>query len=272
MFGSFGPGMGSFATRAFDRDWIDAGPRDGKRGGAFCMAVVGTDESRVLMNYDGSFEQVMTLAHELGHGYHNDCQSGLPPLRRGAPSTLAETASIFCETLAVERALADAGRSEQLAILEAQLIGGTQVCLDISSRFLFESAVLERRAESELSPEELCELMLDAQRQTYGDAVEESTYHRYMWLWKPHYYSYQGNFYNFPYAFGHLFGLGLYAIYRREGEAFVPRYNALLRATGEEYAAPLAARFGIDISRPEFWRASLAIIEGQVARYEALDI
>jgi pepF/M3 family oligoendopeptidase len=269
-FGTFSPGMGAFAERSFDQGWIDAGPRNGKRGGAFCMAVVGTDESRILMNYDGSFEQVMTLAHELGHGYHNDCQSGLPPLRRGAPSTLAETASIFCETLCVEAALAEAAPEEQLSILEAQLIGATQVCLDISSRFLFESAVFERRTASELSPDELSDLMLDAQRQTYGDSIEPSTYHRYMWLWKPHYYTYQANFYNFPYAFGHLFGLGLYAVYRSEGEAFVPRYNGLLRATGEDYAAPLAACFGIDITRPDFWRASLALIEEQVKRYEAL--
>ncbi len=110
-------------------------------------------------------------------------------------------------------------------ILEAQLAGATQVCLDISSRFLFESAVLERRPASELSPDEFCQLMLDAQRQTYADGVDESTYHPYMWLWKPHYYSHDWNFYNFPYAFGHLFGLGLYAVYQNEGQSFVPRYN-----------------------------------------------
>jgi pepF/M3 family oligoendopeptidase len=269
-FGGFSPGMGDFARRAFDQNWIDAGPRDGKRGGAFCMPVLGVDESRVLMNFDGSFEQVSTLAHELGHGYHNDCQSGLPPLLRGAPSTLAETASIFCETLSAEAALADAPPDEQLMILEVQLAGATQVCLDISSRYLFESAVFARRPECELSPDEYSELLRNAQRETYADAVEESTYHPYMWLWKPHYYAYDGNFYNFPYAFGHLFGLGLYAIYRQEGPSFVPRYNELLRATGQDYAAPLAARFGIDITQPDFWRGSLDVIAEQVRRYEAL--
>lgn len=269
-FGQFNPRLGDYARRSFDEAWIDAAPRDGKRGGAFCMAVVGRDESRVLMNYDGSFDQVSTLAHELGHGFHNDCQSGLPPLRRGAPSTLAETASIFCETLAAEAALGDAAPAEQLAILETQLAGASQVCLDISSRFLFESAVFERRASSELSPEELCDLIRAAQRETYADAIAEETYHPYMWLWKPHYYSYGHNFYNFPYAFGHLFGLGLYAVYRTEGQKFVPRYVELLRSTGEDYAAPLATRFGIDITRPDFWRQSLSVIEGQVMRYEAL--
>ncbi|HVX64175.1 MAG TPA: M3 family oligoendopeptidase [Pirellulales bacterium] len=269
-FGTFHADLGEYAALAFDRNWIDGAPRDGKRGGAFCMPVVGVDESRILANFDGSFEQVSTLAHELGHGYHNDCQRGLAPLLRGTPSTLAETASIFCETLIAEAALDEARPEEQLMILEAQLAGATQVCLDISSRFLFESAVFARREESELSPEEFCDLMLAAQGETYGDGIDPATYHRYMWLWKPHYYSHEHNFYNFPYAFGHLFGLGLYAVYRQEGAGFVPRYKELLRATGQDYAAPLAARFGIDITQPDFWRQSLQIVAGQLEKFEAV--
>ena len=153
-----------------------------------------------------------------------------------------------------ESSLDGASPAEQLSILESQLCGSTQVCLDISCRFLFESAVIERRGGSELSPDELCELMRNAQQATYADAVDEQTYHPYMWLWKPHYYTYNGNFYNFPYAFGNLFALGLYARFREEGAAFVPRYRQLLRSTGEDLAAPLARRFGIDITGPEFWR------------------
>ncbi|HEX7379027.1 MAG TPA: M3 family oligoendopeptidase [Pirellulales bacterium] len=270
QFGAFSDDLSEFAATAFDRRWIDAEPRDGKRGGAFCMAVVGVDESRILANFDGSFEQVSTLAHELGHGYHNHCQRGLEPLLRGAPSTLAETASIFCETLIAEAALEHAAHDEQLMILEAQLSNATQVCLDISSRFLFESQAFERRAAGELAADELCELMLAAQRETYGEAIDPATYHPYMWLWKPHYYSYEHNFYNFPYAFGHLFGLGLFALYQAEGAAFVPRYRELLRRTGQEYAAPLAAQFGIDITRRDFWRRSLSIVEAQVERFERL--
>jgi pepF/M3 family oligoendopeptidase len=269
-FGTFSPDLGRYAAGAFEHRWIDAEPRDGKRGGAFCMEVLGVEESRILANFDGSFDQLSTLAHELGHGYHNHCQRGLEPLRRGAPSTLAETASIFCETLVAESALAGAARDEQLTILETQLCGATQVCLDISSRFQFESAVLERRAQSELSADDFCQMMFVAQAETYGDAIDSETYHPYMWLWKPHYYSHNHNFYNFPYAFGHLFALGLFAIFRRDGAAFVPRYQELLRSTGQAYAAPLAERFGIDITRPEFWRASLAIIDEQVERFEAL--
>ncbi len=269
-FHAFDSDMSGFARQAFDEGWIDAGPRDGKRGGAFCMEVLGVDESRILINFDGSFDQTSTLAHELGHGYHNHCQRGLEPLRRGSPMALAETASIFCETLIAESALAEASHDEQLMILETQLAGATQVCVDILSRFIFESSVFERRSRSELSPDELCELIVDAQRQTYADAIDPETYHRFMWLWKPHYYTYTSNFYNFPYAFGHLFSLGLYAIFRREGKSFVPRYQELLRSTNMDYAAPLAARFGIDITKPEFWRDSLQIVAQQAERFQRL--
>ncbi len=269
-FGTFCPELGRYAATAFDHRWIDAEPRAGKRGGAYCMSVPGVEESRILANFDGSFEQVSTLAHELGHGFHNHCQRGLEMLRRGSPMTLAETASIFCETLIAEAALVDGSPDEQLMILEAQLSGATQVCLDISSRYIFESAIFERRSSSEISPDEFCELMLDAQRQTYGDAIDPATYHRYMWLWKPHYYSHSHHFYNFPYAFGHLFGLGLYAIYQQQGKSFVPRYSELLRDTGQDFSAPLAKRFGIDITGQEFWRGSLIVIERQVERFERL--
>src|SRR5690606_35196366 len=148
----------------------------------------------------------------------------------------------------------------------AQLGGATQVCLDISSRFLFESRFIELRQKSELAPDEICELMLAAQAETYGDGVAADTYHPYMWLWKPHYYSHDHNFYNFPYAFGHLFGLGLYAIYQQQPEGFVDRYRNLLRDTGTDYARPLAQRFGIDIAQIDFWRSSLAVVAQQVDR------
>jgi len=269
-FSTFSGEMGGMARAAFEHRWIDAEPRTGKRGGAFCMSVEGVEESRILANFDGSFDQVSTLAHELGHAYHNHCQRGLPSLLRGAPSTLAETASIFCETLIAEEALGESNPEEQLAILEAQLSGATQVCLDIRSRFQFEQGVFSRRVECELSADEFCERMLEAQAATYGDAIDPATYHRYMWLWKPHYYSHEHNFYNFPYAFGHLFSLGLYAVYCRDGASFVPRYDALLRATNQDYAAPLAARFGIDITQPDFWRESLRVIAAQVERFERL--
>ncbi len=269
-FGRFSADLAGMAQRAFDRRWIDGEMRDGKRGGAFCMPVIGVEESRILANFDGTFDQVGTLAHELGHAFHTHCQIGLEPLRRGSPMALAETASIFCETLIAEAALAEASPAERAGILEVQLLGACQACLDITSRFQFETALFAVRKDRELDPDEICALMTTAQRDTYGDAIDPETYHPYMWLWKPHYYSLGEHFYNFPYAFGHLFSLGLYAQFQKVGASFVPRYCELLRATGESDAAPLAARFGIDITKPAFWRQSLKVVEQQVERYESV--
>ena len=271
QFGAFSGELADFARHAFDNNWIDAEPRDGKRGGAFCMGVRSVEESRILANFDGSFDQLGTLAHELGHGFHNYCQKGLPSLRRGSPMTLAETASIFCQTIVFNAALKTAPDEAQVAILENQLMDASQVIVDIYSRFIFESEVVKRRAGAELSADDFCELMVDAQKQTYADGMDEDHLHPFMWLLKPHYYTESYNFYNFPYAFGLLFGLGVYATYLKEGDAFIPRYKELLRSTGEGKAADLAARFGIDIRSKDFWNASLAIIGKQVDRYCELD-
>ena len=266
-FGKFDAELAAFARNAFDRKWIDAEPRDGKRGGAFCMDVTGVEESRILANFDGGFDQMMTLAHELGHGFHTHCQRGLPMLRRGAPMTLAETASIFCETIVFEAALADAPAEVKLPILETSLMGSTQVIVDIYSRYLFETEIIKKRAHAELSADDFCQMMLAAQKEAYGDALEPATLHPYMWLLKPHYYYPDLHFYNFPYAFGLLFGLGMYAIYQHEGAGFIPRYKELLRSTGEGKAADLAARFGIDVRKKEFWQGSLEIVGRQVEEY-----
>jgi oligoendopeptidase F len=270
QFGSFTPELADFARNAFDKRWIDAGPRDGKRGGAFCMGVPGVEESRILANFDGSFEQMTTLAHELGHGYHNFCQKGLPMMRRGAPMTIAETASIFCETIVFNATLEQATPEQQLGILESQLIGATQVIVDIYSRFLFESEVIKRREKADLSADEMCDIMLDCQKQTYGDGLDEDNLHPYMWLLKPHYYYHGADFYNYPYAFGLLFGLGMYAIYQKEGADFIPRYKDLLRSTGEGKVADLVAKFGINVRTRDFWDNSLKLYVGQVDKYCAL--
>lgn len=267
QFSGFSTELCDFARKAFDKKWIDAGPRDGKRGGAFCMGVPGVEESRILANFDGSFEQTTTLAHELGHAYHNFCQTGLPMMRRGAPMTIAETASIFCETIVFNAALNEATPDQQLSILESQLIGATQVIVDIYSRYLFETEVCKRRANADLAADEMSEIMIDAQKQTYGDGLDANHLHPYMWLLKPHYYYHGADFYNYPYAFGLLFGLGMYAIYQKEGEAFIPRYKDLLRSTGEGKVADLAGRFGIDVRSKKFWEDSLKLYVGQVDRY-----
>jgi pepF/M3 family oligoendopeptidase len=267
QFGRFGDELAGFARNAFDKNWIDAEPRDGKRGGAFCMGVRSVEESRILANFDGSFDQLTTLAHELGHGFHNHCQKGLPMLRRGSPMPLAETASIFCETVVFNAALESAPPEARLGILENQLIGASQTIVDIYSRFLFESEIVKRREKAELSADDFCEIMLDAQRQTYADALDPAHLNPYMWLWKPHYYLQAYNFYNFPYAFGLLFGLGVYAMYLKEGEAFIPRYKELLRSTGEGKVADIAARYGIDVRSRGFWDESIRIVEKQIEQY-----
>jgi oligoendopeptidase F len=185
--------------------------------------------------------------------------------------TLAETASIMNETIITNAALSEAAKpEEELGILETYLINGTQVIVDITSRFLFEKEVFERRAKSELSADDFCEIMLRCQRETYGDALSEEFMHKYMWAWKVHYYIPTFSFYNYPYAFGSLFSTGLYAAYMEEGNKFVRDYEALLASTGEGTPSDLASRFGFDIRRPDFWRNSIRLIEEKVRRYVEL--
>jgi pepF/M3 family oligoendopeptidase len=269
QFGAYSQKMSDFAARAFRERWIDAEPRPGKRDGAFCMALR-KDESRVFSNYKPAYSGMSTLAHELGHAYHHFVSAHRTQLQTITPMTLAETASIFCETIVREAALLDANSDDRLTILEASLQDSCQVVVDISSRFIFESAVFETRQGRELASDELNALMLDAQKQTYGDGLDENALHPYMWAVKPHYYRTGLSFYNFPYMFGLLFGLGLYALYRQDPEAFKTGYDDLLSATGMADAATLAARFGIDTRSPDFWRSSLDIIRADIDRFEAL--
>ena len=269
-FDQFSPELCAFSQRAFKNNWIDAEMREGKRGGGFCMKVQGVKESRILVNFDGSHDQLSTIAHELGHAFHNECayQFDKTVLQQITPMTLAETASTFCETIVTEAVLSQVkDPQEELAVLEGQLSGAAQVIVDIYSRYLFEKEVFERRELAELSADDFCESMERAQKAAYGDGLDERYLQKYMWTWKPHYYSTGLSFYNFPYAFGLLFGAGLYAIYKQRGAAFVDDYKALLASTGEASAADLAARFGINIRTRKFWEDSLAIIGKRVDRY-----
>jgi pepF/M3 family oligoendopeptidase len=272
-FAKFAEDLADFADMAFKGNWIDVGPRPGKRAGAFCMRVPGVKESRVMLNFEGNLDWVFTLAHELGHGYHNHClyQAGRTSLQTRNPMTLAETASIMCETIVTNAAIRlAADKEEELAILETALLGDSQVVVDIYSRYLFETEVFDRRAKAELSADEFNEVMEWAQGEAYGDALDSAYRQKYMWTWKPHYYYPGLAFYNYPYAFGLLFGTGLYTIYQQRGEDFIPEYRDLLASTGIGNAADLAARFGIDLRSIDFWRGSLKLVEERVARYEAL--
>lgn len=269
QFGTYSSRLSDFAARAFRENWIDAEPREGKQDGAYCTPLR-KDESRVFTNYKTSFDGVSTLAHELGHGYHNLHLAKRTMLQRSTPMALAETASIFCETIIRNAALQKAGRQEQIAILEVSLQGACQVVVDITSRYLLEQRVFEQRRQRELSIEELTNLMLESQRETYGDGLDENLLHPYMWAMKPHYYSSKLSFYNYPYMFGLLFGLGLYARYKENEEQFKASYDELLSSTGLADSATLAEQFGIDIRSVEFWRSSLDIVRGDIEQFEAL--
>ncbi|HEY8283291.1 MAG TPA: M3 family oligoendopeptidase [Chloroflexota bacterium] len=269
QFASYSPRLSELAARAFRDRWIDAEPRAGKRDGAFCMELR-AGESRILANFTPSFDSVSTLAHELGHAYHNLCLAERTPLQQDTPMTLAETASIFCETIIFHAGLRQAEEAEQLALLEGTLQSQCQVVVDILSRYLFEQRLFEQRRERELSIEELNQLMLATQRETYGDALDQSTLHPYMWLVKGHYYSSELSYYNFPYMFGLLFGLGLYARYQADPEPFKEHYDRLLSSTGMADAAVLAADFGIDIRDKGFWAGSFSVIRGDIDRFETV--
>lgn len=269
-FEKFSSELSDFAQRAFDNNWLDAEMRDGKRGGGFCMGVEAVKESRILLNFDGSQDQLSTISHELGHAFHNECayQFDKTPLQQLTPMTLAETASTFCETIVTEAVLAQiTDPQEELAVLDGLLISASQIVVDIYSRFLFEKEVFECREQAELSADDFCEIMENAQKAAFGDGLDERYLQKYMWTWKPHYYSSELSFYNFPYTFGLLFGTGLYAIYRQRGAEFIEDYKTLLASTGEVSAAELADRFGIDIRTRKFWDDSLAIIGKRVDRY-----
>jgi pepF/M3 family oligoendopeptidase len=269
QFGTYSAKLAELPRRALRERWIDAEPRDGKRDGAFCMGVR-ADESRVFLNFGPSFSSVSTLAHELGHAYHNTTLAPRTAMQRATPMALAETASIFCETIVANAAFEIGSATEKLAILEHQLQGSCQVVVDIHSRFLFESRVFARRARRDLSVNELNALMLEAQRETYGDGLDPDALHPYMWAMKPHYYSTGRSFYNWPYTFGLLFGLGLYAEYRKGPDTFRAGYDDLLSSTGLHSAAELADRFGIDVRSAGFWRASLDVVREQIRRFEGL--
>ncbi|SHH32131.1 oligoendopeptidase, pepF/M3 family [Caloranaerobacter azorensis DSM 13643] len=266
-FRSFSEKLAEFANNAFENRWIDAKPREGKRGGAFCSNLHPIKQSRILSNFTGSFNDVITLAHELGHGYHGDCLKDESILNSDYPMPLAETASIFCETIVKNAALKEATSKEAFWILEQSISDAGQVIVDIYSRFLFESNLFEKRKDHALSVRELKELMLDAQKEAYGDGLNENYLHPYMWICKPHYYEAAYNFYNFPYAFGLLFAIGLYAEYLKKGKAFIEEYDRLLAATGKNNAVDVAKLMDIDIRSVDFWRSSLKLIEKDIEKF-----
>ena len=271
VFGKFDGQLHDMVKKAFSDEWIDFYPRDGKVGGAFCEILYSQRQSRVLTNFGGEFGDVNTLAHELGHAFHNEMLFDNSMLNQDLPMQLAETASTFNENLLSSTVLKETtDKNEKILLIEDQLMNICQVICDIYSRYLFEKSVMEQRCERFLSADDLCELMLKAQDESYGDGLDRNYRHPYMWLCKSHYYSGSLSYYNFPYAFGGLFARSLYMMYVQEGASFVPKYKKMLKCTTLMDAEEAAAICGADITSREFWEAGLKSYEKQVDELEQL--
>ena len=268
-FASFAPDLAEMVDQAFREEWIDFYPRGGKAGGAFCSNLPFVGQSRILTNFAGTFGSVTTLAHELGHAYHGQQIQSHRPLNTGYTMPVAETASNFNELIIVNDAIAKAEGEERIRLIETQIQDCTQIIVDIYSRFLFEDEVFRRRKDTFLFAKDLEEIMIGAQKAAFGDGLDPDYLHPYMWCCKSHYYRPNLSYYNFPYAFGGLFSRGLYAKYREEGESFLPKYRQLLKATTVDSVEHVAEIAGIDLTEPEFWRKSLAMITEQIDSFMA---
>jgi pepF/M3 family oligoendopeptidase len=273
------PKLGALAERTFTESWIDAEPRAGKDSGGFCIAV-GGDASRIFINYLPVYDQMGVLAHEIGHAYHNRVAAEMgrtplqfPPEEIAVPlalaSTLAETASTICEALVQRAARRGVTPAQELAILDGWLQTFTTLVFGIHARFILEREAFARRKERVLSPRELDEIMAGAWREVVGDAIDGETLSTTDWM-KPHFFMDNLAYYNFPYAFGVLFAIGLLAARDAEPKSFYDRFDNLLADAGMAEAADLAARFGIDLRSPTFWRTSLDSLRADVDRYEEL--
>ncbi len=254
------PQMAHFCATAFQKRWVEAEDRSGKRAGAFCSSFPLSNESRIFMTFAGSPGNVSTLAHEMGHAYHHHVISHLPFLARRYPMNLAETASTFAEMVvadaAVERA---ATREVKIDLLDGKVRNSVSFFMDIHARFLFETAFYERRRRGPLGVAELNNLMLETQKKAYGESLDK--YHAHFWCSKLHFYLTRVPFYNFPYTFGYLFSAGIYALAREAGSSFEERYINLLQDTGRMRVEDLAEKhLGIDLTGPDFWQQAADVV------------
>ena len=264
-FKTFSDKLHNMAQRAFNEEWVDYTPRKGKRGGAFCSNIHSIKESRIMTNFTGAFTDMITLSHELGHAYHGEVIFEESPLNSSYTMPVAETASTFCETIVNKAALIDAtSKEEKIFLLESSIQGYTAVVIDIMSRFIFEKAVFEGREKTVFDADELNDLMIKAQKETYGDGLDPNALHPYMWVNKPHYYSGGLSYYNFPYTFGLLFAKGLYSKYLEDKETFVANYDVLLAATGKNTVEDVAKLMDIDVTKKDFWVSSLELLKEDI--------
>ncbi|MEK8129615.1 M3 family oligoendopeptidase [Paenibacillus filicis] len=267
QFRRFSPKMADFAVKAFESRWIEAEDRDGKRPGGFCTSFPVSEQTRIFMTYGGTASNVATLAHELGHGYHQHVMNDLPALAQEYAMNVAETASTFAEMVVADAAVKAAEtEAERLTLLEDKIQRSVAFYMNIHARFLFETEFYEERRQGLVSVERLNELMESAQKRAFRDALDE--YHPHFWASKLHFYITEVPFYNFPYTFGYMFSTGLYAEALQRGEAFEEQYIALLRDTGRMTVEELAEKhLGIDLSKPDFWQRALDLSVADVEEF-----
>ncbi|WP_423753605.1 M3 family oligoendopeptidase [Amedibacillus dolichus] len=268
-FRPFAPDMADMMEKAFDEKWIDFFPRNGKVGGAFCANLQFAKQSRILTNFDGGLGDIVTLAHELGHAYHGMMSENHRPLNWDYSMPVAETASTFNENIIMNALIEESEGDEKIALMETQLQDLAQIMCDIYSRYVFESEVFNRKRNGFMFPDELEAIMLDAQKQGYGDGLDENYMHPYMWICKSHYYSSHLSFYNFPYAFGGLFARGLIVKYKELGDGFVEKYRKLLNATTVSSVEDVARIADIDLTDVSFWRSALETCKADIESFLA---
>ena len=267
-FAAFGGELGDFARHAFSRCWIEVEDRPGKAAGGFCTDLPLSRQTRIFMTYGGTFGGATTLAHELGHAYHAWLLRDRPYFATHYPMALAETASTFCETLIMDAALDAADGEQELTLLGNIGDEAVMMLMNLRSRFLFETAFFERRAQGPLTADELSALMVDAQREAYCGGLAEDGYHPLFWASKLHFYLTSMPFYNFPYVFGYLFSNGLSALARREGPGFAKAYARLLEDTGSMTCEELAQRhLGEDLTGAAFWERAVDRVLEVVPRF-----
>ncbi len=254
------PELGKFAESAFEKKWVDWSPREGKRPGGFCTGSLLTKESRIFMTYNETIGDVLTLAHEAGHAFHSYVMRDIRPFAHSYPMTLAESASTFGEMILTEGILEDPSISdeEKILMLDTEVNHGAIYLMDIPVRFEFENTFYEERQSGEVPVSRLKELMVETQRKIFGDILENGGEDPYFWASKLHFYITSITFYNFPYTFGYLLSRGLFAMFKKEGDDFLPKYEEFLRLTGSDTAENVARRsIGHDLESPEFWAESI---------------
>ncbi|MDA8352766.1 MAG: M3 family oligoendopeptidase [Firmicutes bacterium] len=266
-FRRFHPAMADFAQRAFSERWIEAEDRPGKRPGGFCTSFPLSKQSRIFMTFSGSADNVATLAHELGHAYHQHVMEDLPLMVQDYAMNVAETASTFAESIVADASIRNASNKEQeIALLEGKIQRAAAFFMDIHARFLFETRFYEERKKGLVSADRMKELILEAEKEAFCGALEE--YHPYFWASKLHFYITEVPFYNFPYTFGYLFSTGLYSRALKEGSAFADKYVALLRDTGRMTVEELAQKhLGVDLTQPDFWQEAVDLVQADIHRF-----